>query len=91
MIDKVHGCIGVITEGYLLFDEHFVGEGIEDFGLLVLRRIRFGGVCGTAKGVVFFRAPVARLDGCGEGGGCEGEEGNGEKGCEMHFGKGQVL
>lgn len=84
MVDKVHSGIGAIAESDLLLHEYFVGEGIEDFGLLVLRRVRFGGVCGTAKGVVLFRTPMARLDSCREGGGGESEEGEREKGCEMH-------
>ena len=64
--------------------EYFVGKGIEDLGLLMLRRIGLGGVCGTSEGVVFFWAPVARLEGCGEGVGGEGEDG--EEDCEMHHG-----
>ena len=83
VIDKVHSGIGVVTEGNFLVHKHLVGEGIEDFGLLVLRRVGFGGVCGAAEGVVFFGTPVTRLDGgceCGDG---EGEER--EEGCEIHF------
>lgn len=84
VVDKVNSGIGAIAERYLLLHEHFVGEGIEDFGLLVLRRVRFGGVCGTAKRIVFFGTPVACLNGCGEGGGGQGEKGKREEGCEMH-------
>lgn len=85
MVDKVHSGVGAIAESHLLVHEYFVGKGIEDLSLLVLRRVRFGGVCGTTKGVVFIRSPMARLNGCGEGGGGEGEEGKREEGCEMHF------
>lgn len=53
MVDKVHGGIGVVAESYLLVHENFVGEGVEDFGLLVLGRVGLGGVCGAAEGVVF--------------------------------------
>ena len=76
MIDKVDGGIGVIAEGYLLVHEDFVGECVKDLGLLMLGGVGFGGVCGTAEGVVFCWAPVvsARLEGCGEGGDGEGEE-----------------
>ena len=53
MIDEVHGGIGVIAESYLLVHEDFVGECVEDLGLLVLGGVGFGGVRGTAEGVVF--------------------------------------
>ena len=86
MIDKVDGGIGVIAESYLLLHEDFVGERVEDLGLLVLGGIGFGGVCGTAEGVVFCWAPMvfARLEGCGEGGDGQGEEG--DDGRKMHLG-----
>lgn len=87
MVDEVYGGIGVVAESYLLVHEYFIGKCAKDFGLLVLRGIRLGGVCGTTKGVVFGWAPVARLEGCLEGC-CEGGEGEskgGEKGCELHF------
>ena len=86
MVDKVDGGIGGIAESYLLVHEDFVEECVEDLGLLVLGGIGFGGVCGTAEGVVFCWAPVglARVEGCGEGGDGEGEEG--ENGRELHFG-----
>ena len=87
MIDKVHSGIGVVAESYLLVHEYFIGKCAEDFSLLVLGSVRLGGVCGTAEGVVFGWAPAARLEGvlegCGEGGEGEGEDG--EKGCELHF------
>lgn len=83
MIDKVHSGIGVIAKSYFLVHEHFIGEGVEDLGLLVLRRIGLGGVCGTAEGVVFAWAPVARLVGYGEGG--DGECDEREEDCGMHF------
>ena len=86
MVDKVDGDIGVIAESYLLVHEDFVGECVEDLGLLVLGGVGLGGVCGTAEGVVFCWAPVvsARLESC-----CEGVDGEGEKGengRELHFG-----
>ena len=87
MVDKVDGGIGVIAESYLLLHEDFVGECIENLGLLVLGGEGFGGVCGTAEGVVFCWAPVvvfARLEGCSEGGDGQGE--NGKNGRELHFG-----
>ena len=67
MIDEVDGDVGVIAESYLLVHEDLVRECIEDLGLLVLGGVGFGGVCGTAEGVVFCWAPVAfaRLVGCG--------------------------
>lgn len=75
VVDKVDGGIGVIAQSDLLVHKDFVGEGVEDFGLLVLGGVGLGGVCGTAEGVVFVWAPFAFLEGCGEGGGGEGEEG----------------
>ena len=86
MIDKVDGGIGVIAKSYLLVHENLVGVCVEDLGLLVLGGIGFGGVCGTAEGVVFCWAPLvfARIEGCSEGGNGEGEEG--ENGRELHFG-----
>ena len=83
MVDKVHSGIGVVPESNLLVHKHLVGEGIQDFGLFVLRRVRFGGVCGAAKGVVFLGTIATRLDGGREGGGGESEER--EEGCEIHF------
>lgn len=53
MIDKVHRGVGIVAESYLLVHEHLIGKGIEDLGLLVLRRIGLGGVGGAAEGVVF--------------------------------------
>ena len=50
----------------------------------MLRRVGPGGVCGAAERVVFLGAPMARLEGCAEGGDGEGEDG--QDGCEMHFG-----
>lgn len=82
MIDKVHSSIGVVAESNFLVHKYFVGEGVEDFGLLVLRRVGFCGVFGAAEGMVFCWAPVARLERC-----CEGGNGEGEKGkevCRMH-------
>ena len=84
MVDETHGGVGVVAEGDLLLHEDFVGEGVQDFGLLVLRRVGPGGVCGAAERVVFLGAPMARLEGCAEGGDGEGEDG--QDGCEMHFG-----
>ncbi len=84
MIDKVHSSIGIVAESYFLMHKDFVGKGVEDFGLLVLRRVGFGGVCGAAEGVVFLWAPMTRLEGCGEGG--DGESEKGEESCGMHFG-----
>lgn len=75
MIDEFHSGIGVIAESNLLVHEYLVGEGIEGFGLLVLRRIGFGGVRGAAKGVVFRWAPEARLKWCRKGGDGESEDG----------------
>ena len=82
MVDKVHSGIGVVTESNFLVHKHLVGEGIEDFGLLVLRRVGFGGVCGAAEGVVFLGTIVTCLDCACEGGGGEIEER--EEGCEIH-------
>lgn len=84
MIDKVHSGIGVVAKRDFLVHEDFIGEGGEDFGLLVVRRVGPGGVCGAAEGVVFLWAPAARLKGCGDGVDGQGEEG--EEGCGMHFG-----
>ena len=61
MIDKVDSGVGVVAESYLLVHKHLVGEGSENFGLLVLRRVGIGGVGGAAKGVVFFGAPTTCL------------------------------
>lgn len=83
MVDKVHGGIGVVTESNFLVHENLVGEGVEDFGLLVLRRVGFGGICGAAEGVVFFGAIVTRLD-CGCEGG-DGEREEREEVREIHF------
>ena len=83
MVDKVHGCIGVVTERDFLVHKHFVGEGIEDFGLLVLRGVRVSGVCGATKGVIFLGTIATGLDGGCEGGDGESEER--EEGCEIHF------
>ena len=82
MIDKVHGGIGVVAESYFLVHEYFVGEGVEDFGLLVLRCVRLGGIAGAAERVVFSWGP-AHLEGCSKGG--DGEGKNGEENCWMHF------
>ncbi len=49
MIDKVHSGIGIVAESYFLMHKDFVGKGIKDFGLLVLRRVGLGGVCGAAE------------------------------------------
>ena len=84
MVYKVHRRISVVAESHFLMHKNLVGEGVEHFGLLVLRRVGLGGVCGAAEGVVFVRAPFARLEWCGEGGDGEGEEGKDE--CEMHCG-----
>lgn len=84
MIDKIHGGISVVAKSYFLVHEYLVGEGVEDFGLLVLRRVGLGGVCGTAEGIVLLWTPAARLEGCGEGGDGEGEEG--KEGCGIHLG-----
>lgn len=82
MIDEVHGSVGVVSQSNFLVHEYFVGEGVEDFGLLVLRRVGLGGVCGAAEGVVLCWAPVARLERCSEGGDGEGEKG--EEDCGIH-------
>ena len=63
MVDEVDGGIRVVAESDLLIDEYFVGEGAEDFDLLVLRSVGSGGVGGTAEGVVLCWAPIARLQG----------------------------
>ena len=74
VVDKVHSGIGFVTERNFLVHEYLVGEGVEDFGLLMLRCVGSGGVCGTAEGIVFFGAIATRLDG-----GCEGGDGEGEE------------
>ena len=81
MVDKVHGSIGVVAEGNFLMHKYFVGEGVEDFGLLVLRRVGFCGVCGAAEGMVFCWAPAC-LERCRKGG--NGESENGEEVYRMH-------
>ena len=63
--------------------KYFVGEGVEDFGLLVLRRVGFGGVRGAAEGMVFCRAPVARLERCPLG--VDGESEKGKEVYRMHY------
>ena len=83
MVDKVHGGIGVVAESYFLVHEYFVSEGVEDFRLLVLRRVGLGGVPGAAQSVVFAWAPEARLQGCSKGGDGEGKDG--EENGWMHF------
>ena len=84
MVDEVHGGVGVVAESYFLVHEYLIGEGVEDLCLLVLVRVGLGGVLGAAEGVVLFQAPMARLEGRGEG--CDGEGEEGEEGCEMHGG-----
>lgn len=49
MVDEIHSGIGVVAESDFLVHEDFVGEGAQDFGLLVLRRVGLGGVCGAAE------------------------------------------
>ena len=83
MIDKIDSGVGVVAKSYFLMHKDIVGKGVEDFGLLVLRRVGLGGICGAAEGVVFLWAPMARLEGCGEGGDGESEKG---EDCGMHFG-----
>lgn len=83
MIDEIHSGVGVVAESDFLVHKDFGGEGAQDFCLLVLRRVGLGGIRGTAERVVFRRAPAARLEGCGESGDGEGEDG--EEGCEIHF------
>lgn len=85
VVDEIHSGVGVVAEGNLLLHEDFVGEGVQDFGLLVLRRVGLGGVCGAAERVVFLGALMARLEGSAEGGDGKGEDG--EESCEMHFGR----
>lgn len=82
MVDKVHGSISVVAESNFLVHKYFVGEGVEDFGLLVLRRVGFGGVRGAAQGMVFCWAPCACLERCCKGG--KGESKKGKEGCRMH-------
>ena len=61
MVDEVHSGIRVVAESDFLVHKHFVGKGVEHFGLLVLRRIGFGGVSGAAEGVVFLWAEMTCL------------------------------
>lgn len=82
MVDEVHSGIGVVAESDFLIHKYFVGEGVQDFGLLVLRRIGFGGVFRTAEGIVVCWTPVARLERCRESGNGEGEKG--KEDCELH-------
>lgn len=82
MVDEVHRGIGVVAESNFLVHEYFVGEGAEDFGLLVLRCVGFGGVCGAAEGIVFCWAPVARLERCRKG--VDGESEKGKEDFRMH-------
>ena len=86
MIDEVHGSIGVVAKGNFLVHKYFVGEGVEDFGLLILRRVGFGGVRGAAEGMVFCWAPIARLERCRKGG--DGKSEKGKEGYRMHCGYG---
>ena len=82
MVDEVHSGIGVVAESDFLVHEYFVGEGVEHLGLLVLRRVRFGGIPGAAEGVVFLWAQMTCFQRCGKG--VYGEAEDGEEGCEMH-------
>ena len=82
MIDKVHGSIGIITKSHFLVHKYFIGESGENLNLLVLGRVGFRCVFGTAKGVVLLRAPMARLEWCRERG--DGESEHGEEGGKMH-------
>lgn len=75
MVDEILGGIGVVAEGYLLVHEDCVGEGVEDFGLVVLGRVGFGGF-GATEAVVFVGAPAALLDGCRQSGDGESKDGD---------------
>ena len=83
MVDEVHRGIGIVAESDFLVHEHFVGEGVEHFGLLVLRRVGFGGISGAAKGVVLRWAQMTCLQRPGK---CiHGEAKDREENCEMHY------
>ena len=75
VVDEVHSGIGVVAESDFLVHKHFVGEGVEHFSLLVLRRVGFGGISGAAKGVVFRWAIMTSLQRHGKGIQSEAEDG----------------
>ena len=86
VVDEVLRGVGVIPEIELMVHVDVRGEGLEDFGLLALRRERFRRVLRAAERVVVLdmRCPACRDRGGKGGHGESGQERSGERG-EMHF------